>query len=426
MDSFLTSRGGNLLTRDWVQTLIAAARRHGLDGDVAPVRGWLGGAMLIACVRRLGGTVRPDDPFYGWILRDEMDNLETLDEWAPELKVGEVRIGDFHGVVAIELHGETFLALRTDEPISHSAVVRTLVLAGPSLEATMRLSADLARVRRELLQTNRVMVFGASQRLYSTRPVAEEELILPTGFKRDLLAFVDGFGRAAEICRRLKVSPSRGALFVGAAGTGKTQAVRHLMTRLPSFRTYILTVPNGVHDCGSKTQIERLLEQMQELGDPGIVVIEDIDRLFETKALTPQFFLNVLDGMFQPVQPVLWIATSNDPRGFEANLLDRPGRFDRVFAFPMPGPGERLALLRRYCAFPVDDDVLDALVRSSDGLTGAHLREVCYSAALEAAERPAEFGAELRAQLQKVVAQHGRARRYDFELGGERRVGFGG
>jgi SpoVK/Ycf46/Vps4 family AAA+-type ATPase len=267
---------------------------------------------------------------------------------------------------------------------------------------------------------------GRKPGFYSDRPVAESELILPAAFKRDLLGFVDGFGRAAAICHRLNVTPSRGALFVGAPGTGKTQTVRHLVSRLPEFLVYLLTVPTGAADAGPKSRFELLVEHLLEQGDPAIVVIEDIDRLFETKSLTPQFFLNVMDGLFQPAQPVLWIATSNDPRGLEANLLDRPGRFDRVFVFPMPGPDERLALLRRYCAFPVDEDVLDALVQSSGGLSGAHLRAVCYSAALEAAERPAEFGVELRAQLEKVVAQHGRAKRYDFELGSEKKVGFGG
>ncbi len=425
MDTRLGNGPESGLTRDWVEQLVAAARRNGLAGDLVPARGWLTGAMLIACVRKLGGTVHPDVPFYGWVLREHMDKTPDLEALAPELRVGEARIGDFHGIVRIDLDGDVYMAMRTDEPVASHHVERTLVLVGPSLEATMQLTSRLAVARRELLRGERVTVWGGFAGFYVDRPVAEAELILPAVFKRDLLSFVDGFARATAICRRLHVTPSRGALFVGAPGTGKTQAVRHLLTRHSEFRAYLLTVPNSFADAAPKSRFELLVETLLEQGDPSIVIIEDIDRLFETKSLTPQFFLNVLDGVFQPIQPVLWIATSNDPRGLEANLLDRPGRFDRVFTFPMPGPDERLALLRRYCAWPVDDDVLDAIVRSSDGLSGAHLREVCYSAALESAERPAEFGTELREQLEKVIAQHGRARRYDFELGNTHVAGFG-
>jgi ATP-dependent 26S proteasome regulatory subunit len=167
-----------------------------------------------------------------------------------------------------------------------------------------------------------------------------------------------------------------------------------------------------------------MLENLSETGERTIIIVEDIDRLFESKVLTPQFFLNVLDGDFQPAQPVLWIATSNDPRGFEANLLDRPGRFDRVFVFPFPGLEERRAFLHRYSPWPVSADVIEEVAAGSDGLTGVHLREVCYSAALRAAKEPEQYGAALREELRKVRSQHERARSYDFELG-ERKAGFG-
>jgi hypothetical protein len=70
MDTALFGPPGQGLIQEWVVTLQAAARRNGIAGEVVPVRGWLGGAMLVACVRKLGGTVRPDEPFYGWILRE--------------------------------------------------------------------------------------------------------------------------------------------------------------------------------------------------------------------------------------------------------------------------------------------------------------------------------------------------------------------
>ena len=134
MDEGLIGNINKQIAGEWTQTLKAAARRNGLGDDVAPVRGWLGGAMLIACIRQLGGRCIPVEPFHGWILREAHDcEYRCIDAAAPELAVEGARIGDFHGVVRIDLDGETFLALRTDEPVQCEVVERTLVVVGPTL-----------------------------------------------------------------------------------------------------------------------------------------------------------------------------------------------------------------------------------------------------------------------------------------------------
>src|SRR5207248_74260 len=93
-----------------------------------------------------------------------------------------------------------------------------------------------------------------------------------------------------------------------------------------------------------------------------------------------------------------------------------PGRFDRVFVFPPPGPEERARLIERFSPWPVRIDVLLEAAKQSEGLTGAHLREVCYSAALAAAQDPAAYGSELGEQLARVREQHERARAYEFDV----------
>jgi hypothetical protein len=425
MDTALFTPDGNGLLREWVEALRAAAEGVGLCRDVMPIRGWLGGAMLVACVRRLGGTVEPLEPFYGWTLQGKAgeDDLPELRDWAPELDGGGVGLRDFHGVVAIRFGDATFVALRTDEPVTHHHCERVLVLAGPSREATLRLAARLADVRRELLGSRRVAVFGTRRKLIDVTPVEERDLILPDAFKRDLLAFFDGFGRAARICGQMRLSPSRGVLMVGAPGTGKTQTVRHLFARLADARFYVLSVSVVENPGMAQQQFCDLLEAVAESSRPAVVVIEDIDRLFEANYLTPQFFLNALDGLFRPRQPVLWVATSNDPRGMEQNVLDRPGRFDQVFVFPLPGVEERAALFERYAAWPIQTGVVEELARETDGLSAAHIREVCYAAALASADAPAGFADALRHQVGRVRLQHDRARNYDFALGG-RKAGF--
>jgi ATP-dependent 26S proteasome regulatory subunit len=47
-------------------------------------------------------------------------------------------------------------------------------------------------------------------------------------------------------------------------------------------------------------------------------------------------FLNLMDG-FQMVNGVLIIATCNHPEWLDSALPHRPGRFDRIWRFPLPG-----------------------------------------------------------------------------------------
>ncbi len=183
--------------------------------------------------------------------------------------------------------------------------------------------------------------------------------------------------------------------------------------------------PPPAGNASAETTFEHMLTAIALDGRPAIVVIEDIDRLFRKGGMTPQVFLNAVDGLFQADQPVLWIATSNDPTDLAPNILDRPGRFDRIFVFELPGVKERLALLKRFSAWPVDPDALDRVARDADGLSGAHIKELCVSAALAAAEAPETYAAALESELRRVKEQHEQAERYDFALTASRPAGFG-
>ena len=133
--------------------------------------------------------------------------------------------------------------------------------------------------------------------------------------------------------------------------------------------------------------------------------------------------LHALDGMLSVGGWVLWVATSNDPRGLEQNILDRPGRFDRVVVLPLPGRDERQQLIRLRSPLAIDEGSLEGAARMAEGLTGAHIREACHAAALEAIETESDYAPIVLREIERVQGQHERARSYDFELG-TRRAGF--
>jgi len=412
---------------EWRSAMELVARALGMPFHPVLVRGWLEGHQLLACVRHLGGEMLPTPAFDGWVLEEDEDarrgNLEKL---MPDMYAGEVGIGDFHGIVELRLGGDRFLALRTDERLLNYAVRPALVLGGPSLEATLSLAGRIKTAQAEILRmTKRLRVYGSHLDLAERAPVAESDLILPAAFKTSLFEYLDRFWRAATICATLRLAPSRGVLFVGAPGTGKTQTIRHLIHRYPdcSFSVYMPPPPGG--NVKADSVFEFMLSEIAVDGRPAVVVIEDIDRLFDQGGMTPQVFLNAVDGLFQSDSPILWIATSNDPSELEANILDRPGRFDRIVVFELPGSEERLALLKRFSPWPVDPELLAEVAREADGLSGAHIKELCLAAALASAEAPESYGAGLMPELRRIREQHERAERYDFGFGTTRPAGFG-
>ena len=73
--------------------------------------------------------------------------------------------------------------------------------------------------------------FGTSLGWLDLPAAPERDLVLPEPFKQDLLSYLDAFRRAAPTCQALRIAPSRGVLFVGQPGTGKS-----LVIQLPAFR----------------------------------------------------------------------------------------------------------------------------------------------------------------------------------------------
>ena len=414
----------NTILEDWSRQIRETARLLRYPADPVLVRGFMEGTDFVACIRKLGGTVAPTPDFVGWALYDHHDLKDATKLILPEFHEGEVGIGDFYGLLEVQLDGERFLVLRTEERVTNFSVRPSLVVGGTSIQAVLRLMNRVKTVWVELSRVSRVRVFGSGLTFKQREPLPGEDLVLPADFKRGLLGYLDAFWRGAGVCQTLRLAPSRGVLFVGEPGTGKTQAIRHLIGRYPQCAFSIYTLAVNMH-VTPDALFASMLDQASEDGRPTVIVLEDVDRLFEAGGVSPQLFLNAMDGLFTSDQPRLWIATSNDPEDIAPNILDRPGRFDRIFVFELPAVAERLTLLRRFSPWPTNPELLERVARDSEGLSGAHIRELCVSAALTAAEAPETYGDALLLELRRVREQHEQARRYDFGLGASRPAGFG-
>lgn len=426
MDRSYRRSKAHIMTSEWATTLRQVAERVELGYKPVLVCGWMQGTNFIAAVRSLGGEVELVEPFHGWVLRPEW-----VTEWqtralghAPEMKVDGVVIEDFVGACVVRLDGKRYVALRTENEELPVAVYPSLILGGPDLEATLTLAARLKATQLEWLRDD-IQSFGTETHVVDRGSVTEGDLVLPAEFKRSLLEYVDCFWRSAELCASLRISPTRGILLVGAPGTGKSLTVRHLLTRFAGCRRFVYMAESSGCRLDTGKSFTHMLSRINASRDAAIVVMEDIDKITQSGQITPEFLLNALDGLFEPTCPVLWIATSNDPTGLEQNLLDRPGRFDRVFVFPRPGLPERRGLIRRYSPWPVCDETIETIATQSGDLTGAHLKEVCYCAALRSVECPSKYPESLMEELVRVNKQHDQSRAYHQMLTGDRKLGFG-
>jgi hypothetical protein len=426
MDLVTKSKDGRAVKPAWVDYILEVANDLGFGPDPEVVRGTIKGTPLIAAVRKLGGEIRPISECHHWVLqpgfRPERDDYQDL---VGDLRCSRAGVNDFQGMVEIRFPDRTFLAARVELDRHPMHGDNATAFVGRNLEELLEFSNQVEETLAELARSG-LRVYGTSAHVQAGQGVPEEDLVLPPSLQRGILEYLDSFWRSADLCRQMRIAPSRGVLFVGAPGTGKTLTVRHILGRFEQYRRFVFVNDSPGGSGIDSSQFQHLVLELGSSRDPALVVIEDIDRILESGAVTPQFLLNVLDGLFEPDCPVLWVATSNDPTGLEANLLDRPGRFDRIFVFPKPGYAERIRLVERFSPWLVSQKHLEEIAGNSDGLTPAHIREVCYTAALRAAEDPDGYPEALREELNAVREQHQRAGKYANLLNSEQTVGFAG
>ena len=125
----------------------------------------------------------------------------------------------------------------------------------------------------------------------------------------------------------------------------------------------------------------------------------DLDCVVKDQRLLNKF-LNEMDGLREDTA-VLFILTTNRPDSLEAALASRPGRIDQAIEFPLPDESGRRLLVSLYaCGLPLDESVVETIVRRTDKASAAFIKELMR----RAAQFYIQNGSDGRLQLADVNA----------------------
>lgn len=193
----------------------------------------------------------------------------------------------------------------------------------------------------------------------------------------------------------------RGVLLVGPPGTGKTLLARAVAGEagVPFFSLSASEFVEMFVGVGA-SRVRNLFEQAKAAA-PAIIFIDELDAVGRRRGAglgttndereqTLNQLLVEMDG-FDERQEVIVLAATNRPDVLDPALL-RPGRFDRRVVVGLPDRPGREGILRihtRKVRLAPDVD-LSHLARSTTGMSGADLANLCNEATLTAAQHDHE------------------------------------
>ena len=247
--------------------------------------------------------------------------------------------------------------------------------------------------------------------------------------KRELYETVQFPVEHGDKYRKFGLPPSRGVLFYGPPGCGKTllaQAVaRECGANFVSIKgPELLTMWFGE----SEANVRDLFDKARQSA-PCILFFDEIDAIAKQRGSGAggaseagdrviNQILTEIDGVGAR-KDVFVIGATNRPEVLDA-AITRPGRLDTLVYIPLPDTASRASIFKATLRkSPVADDVdLEVLAKHTPGFSGADVAEVCKRAARYAIRDAVDFQLDSsKPEPQRVIQR----KHFEMAMGNARR-----
>jgi len=233
------------------------------------------------------------------------------------------------------------------------------------------------------------------------------------GVKRDLQEVVQYPVEFPEKFEKFGMQPSRGVLFYGPPGCGKTLLAKAIANECQANFISIkgpelLTMWFGE----SESNVREIFDKARG-ASPCVLFFDELDSIARARGGSGgdaggagdrviNQILTEMDGMGAK-KSVFIIGATNRPDIIDPAVL-RPGRLDQLIYIPLPDEGSRINILKSVTRkSPVSAEVdFNYLARTLHGFSGADITEICQRAAKMAIRESIEK--EVEAQKEREAA----------------------
>jgi transitional endoplasmic reticulum ATPase len=209
--------------------------------------------------------------------------------------------------------------------------------------------------------------------------------------KRELHETVQYPVEHAEKYIKFGMSPSKGVLFYGPPGCGKTLLAKAIANECGANFISIKGPELLTQWFGESEANVRELFDKARAASPCILMFDEMDSIAKTRGSggaggseagdrVINQILTEIDGVGAR-KNVFVIGATNRPDILDPAVI-RPGRLDQLIYIPLPDLKSRLAIFKAQLRkAPVDPDVdIEVLARSTHGFSGADISEICTTA----------------------------------------------
>jgi len=191
------------------------------------------------------------------------------------------------------------------------------------------------------------------------------------------------------------MQPSKGVLFYGPPGCGKTLLAKAIANECGANFISIKGPELLTMWFGESEQNVRELFDKARAAAPCILFFDEMDSIAKSRGggsggaseagdRVINQILTEIDGVGAR-KNVFVIGATNRPDILD-NAVTRPGRLDQLIYIPLPDYGSRLSIFKANLRkSPVADDIkLEMLAKATEGFSGADITEICQRAAKNA------------------------------------------